>query len=261
MVSCWSVFSPFSQHHHHHPPPRPQNTCSVSSEGKWQSGVSGETQRNHRAYLSLLPLTLNYSLKPPEFFLNTILQSATQDCWSHTVAPTDQTGGVGSGGLSCNIEKSETECFFSWLSFPEIFVLGLKQRRGRSLNFQTERLDRGTDNSDRDERCRSESQQLCDWLCNTIRCVIQTLITQWLSGDTESTCLSVSFALSTRILSKYSTSGSKAYRPVVPNFSLDCDAQFLTISDTPTSTLTTEVKSKQDLNSASFFSVTFCAYK
>lgn len=30
-------------------PPCPQNTCSVSSEGKWHSSVSGETQRNHRA--------------------------------------------------------------------------------------------------------------------------------------------------------------------------------------------------------------------
>lgn len=60
---------------------------------------------------SLLPLTLNYSLKPPEFLQNKTLQSATQDCWSHTDTLTDQTGRVRSGGLSCNIEKSETECF------------------------------------------------------------------------------------------------------------------------------------------------------
>lgn len=113
-------------------PPRPQNTCSVSSEGKWQSGVSGETQRNHRAYLSLLPLTLNYSLKPPEFFLNKILQSATQDCWSHIDTPTDQTGRVGSGGLSCNIEKSETEWFFFFflVEFSWNLCSGFKAKEG-----------------------------------------------------------------------------------------------------------------------------------
>lgn len=81
-----------------------------------------------------------------------------------------------SGGLSCNIEKSETLCFFCfffWFSFPEIFVLGLKERGssggggggwglGVLLNFPSERLDRGTDSSDRDEWCRSESQKLCE---------------------------------------------------------------------------------------------------
>lgn len=89
---------PLSHHRHHPPlplslppaPPRPQITCSVSSEGTRRS--SGETQRNHRAYLSLLPPTLNYSLKPPEFFLNWILQSAPRGCWSRADASTDQAG-------------------------------------------------------------------------------------------------------------------------------------------------------------------------
>lgn len=71
-----------------------------------------------------------------------------------------------SGGLSCNIENLKLNVFsFFWLSFPEIFVLGLKERGssgGGLLNFQSERLDRGTDSSDRDECCRSESQKLCE---------------------------------------------------------------------------------------------------
>lgn len=74
-------------------------------------GSGGETQRNHRAYPSPLPLILNYSLKPPEFFQNKILQSATQACRSHTDTLTDQTRRVGSRGLSCNIEKFETVFF------------------------------------------------------------------------------------------------------------------------------------------------------
>lgn len=129
----------------------PPNTCSVSSEGKWQSSVSGETQRNHRAYL--LPLTLNYSLKPPEFLPNKTLQSATEDCRSHTDAPTDQTGRVGSGGLSCNIEKCETECFLFFF-FGCIFLKSLywfSSRGGRGYNVQSARPDRGTDSSSRDE--------------------------------------------------------------------------------------------------------------
>lgn len=54
------------------------------------------------------------------------------------------------------------------------------------LNFQSERLDRGTDSSDADEWRTSESQMLCEGLRNRIRRVIQTLITQWVSGESES---------------------------------------------------------------------------
>lgn len=95
--------------------------------------------------------------------------------------------------------------FFFQLSFPEIFVLALKKGGVRGLNFQSERLDRGTDSSDTDEWCTYESQMLCEGLRNRIRRVIQTLITQWLSGERdrdteregERTCLSLSSVLYT----------------------------------------------------------------
>lgn len=99
------------------PPHISKTHVVLSSEGVRQSRVSGGTQRNHRAFLSPLPRSLNYSLKPPEFLPNKILQSATQRWWSHTDTPPDQTAGVGSGALSCNIEKSETECFSAFSLF------------------------------------------------------------------------------------------------------------------------------------------------
>lgn len=95
-----------------------------------------------------------------------------------------------------NLKHNVFLFFFSSRVFPEIFVLALKEggegegkgveggERG-VLNFQSERLDRGTDSSDADEWRTSESQMLCEGLRNRIRRVIQTLITQWVSGERE----------------------------------------------------------------------------
>lgn len=117
------------------PHPRPQIACSVSSEGTRRS--SGGTQRNHRAYLSLLPPTLNYSLKPPEFFLNWILQSALRGCWSRADASTDQAGrerGREAEGYHVILKNLKHNVFlfffFSSRVFPEIFVLALKEGEG-----------------------------------------------------------------------------------------------------------------------------------
>lgn len=86
-----------------------------------------------------------------------------------------------------NLKHNVILFFFFQLSFPEIFVLALKKGgvAGGRLNFQSERLDRGTDSSDTDEWCTYESQMLCEGLRNRIRRVIQTLITQWLSGERD----------------------------------------------------------------------------
>jgi len=138
-----------------HPPPIPKTHVVLSSEGKWKSSVSGETQRNHRAYLSVLPRTLNYSVKPPEFLPNKSLQSATQGCaWSHTDTLPDQTARVGSGVLSCNIENLKLNVFLFWislLSFSEIFVLGFQTKEGGGSTFSLRGFIRGTDISGRDK--------------------------------------------------------------------------------------------------------------
>lgn len=69
------------------PPPLflvPKTHVVYPLRGSGIAALVGGTQRNHRAYLSLLPLTLNYSLKPPEFLQNKTLQSATRGSHRHT---------------------------------------------------------------------------------------------------------------------------------------------------------------------------------
>lgn len=56
--------------------PVPKTHVVYPLRGSGRAVLVGK-QRNHRAYLSLLPLTLNYSLKPPEFLPSKTLQSAT----------------------------------------------------------------------------------------------------------------------------------------------------------------------------------------